>query len=331
VPDGTGGKVAGAALSNVEPDSLTELAAAADRLHSEGFNTVSLDVWWEAASAHSDAVAPYAGTVSDGELENEISVARSAGLSVDLTPLFYCSTCQGGFRGVLQPAHPAAFFASYDGFVEHYAAIAQAEGVGTFFLGSEMSSLEGFTAQWEGLISSVRRIFHGRLSYEENWDVLGRAQFFGALDDIGVSAYFPLDPGSNPSLAQLLADWRDSQEAGWKGRNWVAQVAALVARYHRPVLFGEAGYMSGDYAAANPYLNFYGDPNPGLQADLYQALLETFQPYGWWAGVVWWDWEVVPDGPALNGRTFQGKGAEMALACWYGEGMRPDSPDSPLP
>jgi hypothetical protein len=119
--------------------------------------------------------------------------------------------------------------------------------------------------------------------------------------------------------------------AGWKGRDWVAAVAQLSARFHKPVLFGEAGYMSGDYAAAQPWLNYYGLPNESLQANLYQALLETFEPYSWWKGVVWWDWSTDPDGPAANGRTFTGKTAETTLACWYAAGMRPDNPTSSVP
>lgn len=330
VPDGTEGKVAGAALSNVEPDSLPELASALQRLRSDGLNSVSLYVWWEAPAADADGVSPYAGTVSDAELGDEISLARSQGLAISLSPVFWCDGCQGGFRGVIHPAHLPAFFASYGSFVDHYATLAQADGVSTFFVGSEMSSLEAATRSWRSLIAGVRRLYHGRVAYEENWDVLGNARFLGAVDLIGVSAYFPLDAGPSPSLAQLLADWRSSRVPGWRGRDWVSAVAQLSAAYHRPILFGEVGYMSGQYAGRQPYLNYYSTPDEALQAGLYQALLETFEAYPWWAGVNWFDWEVVPDGPALNGRTFQAKAAETTLQDWYGRGVRPRDPDTPV-
>lgn len=327
---GADGKVAGAALTNIEPDSLAEVAGAIQRLKLDGFNTVSLYVWWYTATADADSLETYWGTVSDQELGREISLARSAGLSVTLTLVFYCNGCEGGSRAVLHPLHPNAFFSSYSSFVDHYADLAQADGVSTLFVGSEMSSLEGETNQWEALIAGARRRFHGRIGYEENWDVLGNAKFLGSVDVIGVSAYFPLDAGASPSLAQLLADWHSSSMTGWKKRDWVSEVAGLAARFHKPVLFGEVGYMSSRYAAAHPYLNYYSDPDESLQADLYQALLETFQPYSWWDGVNWFDWEVLPDGPAENGRTFQAKTAEVLLEDWYAQDRRPTSRTTPM-
>jgi len=323
--------VAGAAIENVSTDSVNEVADAVGQLKATGMNAIELDVWWEAPARNADSVEPYVGTVPDSVLENEISAARSAGLNVILTPLIYCAGCLGDFRGVLAPAHPQAFFASYSSFIDHYAELARASGVSTLFVGSEMSTLEPFTAGWLSVIAGVRRQFHGALAYEEDWSVLGQARFLGAVDEIGVSAYFPLDGSASPSLGQLLHDWRSSSMAAWRGRNWVAAVAQLSARYHRPILFGESGYLSGDYAAAQPFLNYYSTPNEPLQADLYQALLETFEGYSWWKGVVWWDWSAVPDGPAANGRTFAGKSAQVMLTCWYAEGMRPDDPSQALP
>ena len=145
-----------------------------------------------------------------------------------------------------------------------------------------------------------------------------------------MSAYFPLDPAASPSLAQLLADWHSSSMPEWQGRDWVAAVARLAATYHKPVVFGEVGYMSGDHAAARPYLDWYDTPNPTLQADLYQALLETFGGFQWWAGAVWWDYELEPDSAAANGRTFAGKPAETVLQLWYAGGVRPPSPTTPM-
>lgn len=331
VADGTAGRVAGTAMPNFGPDGEAQAVASAEHLKAIGLNTVELDDWWSTASPTANAVTPYPGTLSDSDLKTEISVAEAAGLHVIVDPLLICNGCSGQFRGMVTPTKPAAFFASYTAFIDHYAALAAAAGASTLDVGSEMSSLEGFTAAWKGVIASARRIFHGTIAYEEDWAVLGRAQFLGSVDEISVSAYFPLDGASSPSLAQLLRDWHSSAMAGWRGRDWVAALAQLSGRFHKPILFGEAGYMSGDYAAAQPWLNYYGLPNQTLQADLYQALLQTFEPYSWWKGVVWWDWSTDPDGPADNGRTFAAKAAEATLACWWGAGLRPDNPGSAIP
>ena len=328
--NGTDGRVAGASLTDIGSADASQAAAAFARLATDGLNTVALNVWWRADSPTASSLHPDSGTVDDTTLSTQMSLARAAGLHVMLVPLFYCTGCEGGSRAAIHPANPAAFFASYRAFVYRYAALAQAGGATTLFVGSELSSLEGATNQWRALISGARGLFHGQIAYEENWDVLGNAKFLGAVDLIGVSAYFPLDPAASPSLGQLLADWHSSSVPGWQGRDWVAQVAHLAATYGKPVVFGEAGYMSGDHAAAHPYLDWYDTPNPTLQADLYQALLETFGGYRWWAGAVWWDYELEPDALAANGRTFAGKPAETVLQLWYAGGVRPPSPSTPM-
>ena len=330
---GTGGKIAGAAVEDLSPTGSLDAAGSLGHLAGNGMNVVSLYVWWQ-TNQGATSLWPSAQTVTDQELAAQITAARADGLRVSLTPLFYCTECEGGSRSVFRtdPAHPdrlAAFFRSYSGFVDHYAALAQANGASIFFVGSELSYLEAAAGYWRGVIAGVRGIFHGQLAYEENWDVLGNAHFLDAVDLIGVSAYFPLDGRQSPTLAQLLADWRSSSAPGWQGRNWVAALQGLVRTYHRPILFGEVGYMSGDYAAAHPYLNDYENINWSLQSDLYQALLETFQGYGWWAGAIWWDYSQTADG-AGNGRTFAGKLAEVMLHMWYADGTRPASASTPL-
>ncbi|HEV2369091.1 MAG TPA: hypothetical protein VGR90_04405, partial [Acidimicrobiales bacterium] len=186
------------------------------------------------------------------------------------------------------------------------------------------------TSQWERVISSVRHSFSGSLAYEENWDVVGRARFLGDVDLIGVSSYFPLDDSPAPTLAQLRADWSNSHASATYGSNWVAVLDQLAASTHKPIVFGEAGYMSGDYAAKQPFLNFEGQPDWQLQSDLYQALLETFSAKPWWSGAVWWEWGN-PDGAIPDaGRSPGGKTAELLLQRWYAQGQRPANPDTPL-
>ncbi|HET6874062.1 MAG TPA: hypothetical protein VFH70_04750 [Acidimicrobiales bacterium] len=326
---GTAGKVAGATLPWMGAEGAADTSAVA-KLGADGFNTLSLFVWWVADSPRADSIHSYAATQPDQALSLEIEAARSAGLQVSLTPVIWCTGCQGGWRGTMAPAHPDAFFASYRAFIDHYAELAQSAGATMFFAGSEMASTEAYTAQWQRVIADVRTRFHGTVAYELNWANLGMARFLRSVDMIGVSAYFPLDDQAEPSLGRLLADWHHSSAAATRGRDWFATVAGLSAANGRPIIFGEAGYMAGQYAGRAPYLDFYGITDWALQADLYQAMLETFQGQSWWAGVMWWDWETADDGPAANGRTFRAKTAEDLLTLWYRSDVRPSNPAQPL-
>ena len=327
VGDGTQGLTAGAALPVISPGFA---ASALARMKGDGVNAVALFVWWLAAGPRSDTLAPYQGTPPDSDLDQVIGQARADGLAVSLTPVFYCSGCEGGWRGTMAPSDLGLFFQSYGAFVDHYAALAQADGVSTFYVGSELTSLESQTARWRSVIAGVRRHFHGTLAYEENWDVIGHAQFLPAVDEIGVSAYFPLDDQAAPNLTRLLSDWNTSQSSAAPGRHWVAELSALAARTGRPIVFGEAGYMSGDYAARQPFLEFQGQADWQLQADLYQALLQTFSAHSWWRGVDWWEWYPASGSAADDSRTPVGKTAETMLADWYGKGWRPVSADDAL-
>ena len=316
------GQVAGMTLASTpQTESTTD---AASRMKSDGINTVSLFVWWWTDTAQSTTLAPYGGTEPDAQLSAKIAAIRAAGMKVILVPIFLCGTCEGGWRGVMQPSDLNAFFASYTQFMDHYAALAQADGVWLLFAGSEMTTLEGQTPQWESVISSVRQVYTGLVGYEQNWDVLAHPQFLSDVDVVGVSAYFPLDDGASPTESQLLADWTNSHAAAFPGRNWVGDVTHLANATGKPILFGEVGYMDSTYGGRQPFLNSFSSQDDQLQADLYQALLQTFSGYSWWMGVSWWAWS---DNPADTTRTPLGKPAEQLLQKWYAQGWRPSSAD----
>ncbi|HVA42795.1 MAG TPA: hypothetical protein VNF50_04875, partial [Acidimicrobiales bacterium] len=328
--DGTDGKVAGMAIPNVSqqqsPDEVT-------RLRSDGLNTISLFVWWVMQKQNSNTVQPdyQSGlTETDADLELQMEASIRDGMHVILVPIFYCLSCEGGWRGTITPSDPSLWWQSYQSFINHYAGIAQAYGATTLFVGSEMTSMEQYTAQWEQVISVTRTHFSGQIGYEENWDVLGQAKFLSHVDLVGISAYFPLDDGTSPALSDILADWTDSHASATAGQNWVKEVSNLAHSTGKPILFGEVGYMSGDHAARQPFLNYLDTTNWQLQSDLYQAVLETFSGKSWWDGVVWWEWFLTSDTTSDNDRSPRAKTAEEMLRYWYAKGERPANPDTPL-
>ena len=339
VPDGTDGKVAGMAIPNVDPQQSD---AEVQRLHNtDGINTISLFVWWWMPQADSNFVERCTNTTQgdqqncfptepDAELQVQIAAARQNGMRVILVPIFYCGTCEGGWRGTAQPADVNAWFNSYRQFIDHYADLAQQNGVTTLFVGSEMDSLENQTSQWQQVISEARQHYSGQIGYEQNWDVLGTAHFLGGVDMVGISAYFPLDDGKSPSLGSLLTDWSNSHASAYQARNWLATLNAFARSTGKPILFGEVGYMSGDYAAKQPFLNYQSTINWQLQSDLYQAVLQTFENQTWWAGAVWWEWYIPPNSNTDDGHTPRGKTAETLLQHWYRDGWRPVVPNTPL-
>jgi hypothetical protein len=323
--DGTAGKTAGMYIAPGPPHNAPSEIA---RIRRTGVNTGAIAVWWEINGQNDTEMYPGRFAPSDEALRATIAGIRAQGMSVALFPGLICNGCPGQWRGNLKPSDPDEFFANYRNFIMKYAVIAAETGVTLFSVGSEMKSLEGapYTQKWYDIISSVRGVFSGSVIYTVNWDSLTRPQFWDRLDYVGVSAFMPLTGVEHPTVGDFKAGWKSSPV--WGGERWFDDLKALHQRTGKPVLFGEAGYISSTYSGLRPYddANVH-DPDQDAQANAYQALLETFEPEAWWAGVLWWHW-MVTDSP--TDRTPRGKKAEQLLTRWYAEGWRPP-PDAPAP
>lgn len=324
--DGTRGRVAGVGIS---PPGTPQQAIANEfgRIKSAGINTGTIDVWWDVDAETQTKVQRGSITTSDVDLQLAIQRAKQAGFKVLLEPKVWCPRCAGTtWRGYLDPSDRSAFFESYRAMVNHYAGIAQTAGVDMLFVGSEMSSLQNETEEWREVARQARSLYSGRLTYGVNWNVLSRVHFWESVDLISVSAYFPLNNEEHPSIAQMKADWRVSRDPAWKGRRWLDELAALARDTRKQIFFGEAGYLSSTYALHKPYDETAGvSPDHQLQADAYQALLETFEGQPWWAGVVWWEWSLSPGTAGEMVYSPRNKPAEDLLRRWYAEGWRPST------
>jgi glycosyl hydrolase family 113 len=292
------------------------------RIRDAGVDHVSIDVWWDFDLPNATLVHPGTRTLSDRDLGDAIAAAHRAGAKVILTPKLWCVPCLAqGFtwRGRLSPGDVGAFFVSYRSMINHYAELARDHGVDIFFIGSEMSLVQYATDEWRRVAREARARFAGRLAYEVNWDVMHDVAFWDGVDIVGVSAYFPLSDAERPSVQELKTGWRGSRTAAFRGHEWFDRLARLATATGKPLLFGEAGYMSSTYAGRAPYdPNQAYKPDHKVQANAYQALLETFGPQPWWLGVVWWEWSFAYGGERDLTYTPRGKPAEEVLRRFYG-------------
>lgn len=297
-------------------------AVEVDRMKGIGTNTVTVSVWWNLDNDRS-VLAPTQYTKSDAEVRLAINAIRQRGLAAAILPVFTCANCRENWRGAADPSSKTVFYESYTNFIEKYAEIAEEEGANLVFIGSEMSSLQGDTEAWKDVARAARAKFSGALAYDVNWDAIDGVRFWDAVDIPSISAYFPLSNKRHPTLAALKKAWTRSE---LDGRNAAGEVEKLAARTGKKVLFGEAGYRSRDWATKLPfdYAADEGDPNPALQADAYQALIETFDSKPYWRGVLWWEWELNSARPERE-ETFtpRGKAAEDVIKAWYVDGVRP--------
>lgn len=295
------------------------------RMKAAGLNTMSITVWWK-ANEDLSTIAPADYTEPESALAQAVRSAHAAGMSVALMPMFHCEPCDSTWRGLIKPDDRDAFYEDYTGFIERYATFAEKEGVELFFLGSELTTLQGDTSDWRNIAAAARDRYSGEIAYDVNWDAVGGVQFWDAVDVPSVSAYFPLTETARPTVEELKAAWRSGKQKLTMGSNSYATVEDLARRSGKQVLFGEAGYRSREFAARQPFdgVSTNGDESGEVQANAYQALLETFDAKPWWRGVLWWDWEIAP----VNDTSFspRGKPAEILLKAWLVDGWRPAAP-----
>ncbi len=202
---------------------------------------------------------------------------------------------------------------SYENFILVYARLAEETESEYFCIGTE---LEQFTKNrpefWTKLISKIKSVYSGKLTYAANWDEFTRTPFWGELDYIGIDAYFPLSEEKTPSLSQLQAGWQPHKE----------KIEQLSRTLKKPVLFTEFGYRSTDYTAKKPWLADRNNVavNFDAQSNATKALFEEFWKEDWFAGGFIWKWFIHHENAGgLNDNRFtpQNKPVEKVIRDHY--------------
>lgn len=263
-----------------------EVAVAFDELKTLGVNAV--------------AIHPYAQVREDGHVDappvvpepdylvRPLESARARGLGVMVIPhLAYWGT-KFAWRGEINfdsDAEWDTFFKDYQRWLLGVARVAQAHGAGLLCIGLEFTHAQRYEARWRELITAVREVYGGKLTYGGNWDSYGQVGFYDALDYVGVLAYFPLARTPDPTEADLVTGWEQH----------LANLRALSRKLGgKPVLFVEIGYNESARAASDPWNFQQGGPHAAeVQArcvDVALQLGEREHGRGLLAGMFWWKW-----------------------------------------
>ncbi len=260
---------------------------------------------------------------TDSAVVAAIQNMHAQGLTVFLKP--QVDSLDGVFRGYFAPTDVAAWFASYQTFMLHYAQLASDNNVGGLVIGTELTSLSSsaYRSYWLNIIAQLRASYPNlTLAYGANatysGDEFTTVSFWDKVDIIGVDGYFPLTDHPDPTLSELVAAWTGNKD----GFNIVAALKSLQSTYNKPLIFTELGYVSAKGTNQAPYASAAaGTPyDPTEQSNCYEAFFEVFsQQSSWMKGVFWWAWNVTPPGSMDTGYTPQNKpAADTTLVKWYG-------------
>ena len=277
---------------------------------------VAILTTWYQDTCFSTKIFPTEKTPSDENIKHAIEKAHALGMKVMIKPhLDLLSMDEGGWRGEITSIRESdwdIWFEGYKNFILHYAKIARETGAEMFCIGTELTeATAAHTDSWMTLISAVRRVYRGHLTYAANWsEEYLHIRFWDALDYAGIDAYFPLSDKEKPTYEELMKAWK----------KWLPEIEEWQKRTRKPVIFPEVGYRSSIGAARAPWEHASGPKvDLELQKDCYRAMVDTFWDKEWFYGVYWWDWGTsVKMGGKLNrGFTPQNKPAQGYIAELY--------------
>jgi hypothetical protein len=343
-------------LSSLAPDGVNTVALTADfGIDAENSTVYQNDV----SGGYTESNADIAATIAD---------AVNQGLSVMVRPLIdflpdnydtapgQTNPLNGSYsasewRSYYNPSNVAAFFASYQTMIVDQAKLAQANGATIFCIGTELDQLTGaaYETYWDNIISAVRAVFSGKLTYAADWDddqspwqygntglaagtgnITTQISFWNKLDYVGIDEYAPISDLASPTLNQLIAGWTQTPTdpttlAVTSGQSLIDYYESISADTGKPLLFTEIGYANSsdaDSSPATPGYNEAGNPDsavadPTLQANLYQAYFDAWHAdgNGSLAGAYLWNWE--PAGAGISPFAVQGEPALPIVANAY--------------
>ena len=215
-------------------------------------------------------------TMEDDELIAMIEYAKEIGLRVALKPTVNCKN--GTWRAHINffdedvPCEPkwGNWFASYTAFQLHYAKIAEQHDCEMFIAGCEMVMSEHREAEWRKLLSDIRQVYHGLLSYNTDKYQEHRVNWWDAVDVISSSGYYP------------YGDWE----------NQLDRIEKVVNKFQKPFFFAETGCMSTKGSAAVPNnWEVEGEISLEEQRRWYEKAIHAISRRSWIEGPVFWSWD----------------------------------------
>ncbi len=247
-----------------------------------------------------------------------IRAARRRGVKILLKPHVWSRQFYDGsnrWRGSIKMRSEddwAEWFRQYEAFILREAKLAESFGVEMLSIGLEYVEATKRPAHWRRLISKIRQVYSGSLTYAADGNhELGHITFWDHLDVIGVDAYFALSGPYSLFGGGLLLSWVEHMVA----------METLATRYRKPIIFTEAGYPSTENATLTPWRWPKGDETVALeeQALAYEALLMTLTTRPWFQGVFWWKWYERQERGVSHSHDYspRGKPAEAVLKRWY--------------
>ncbi len=220
-----------------------EMKETLHELKSLGVNSFSIHPY---ARIREDGSVSYKKNRDSNHISTPLKWAKELGMSVMLKPhLAYWGT-KFRWRGDINFKDKTEwdrFFKSYREWIIEMAIVAEEFGADIFCIGLEYRHSLAYDQNWREIISAVKEVYSGKITYAANWDIYKQVKFWDALDYIGIQAYFPLIDIEDPTDEQLRESWT----------NIFNQIDKFAHEMEKKVIFTEIGYNTSTEAAKIPW------------------------------------------------------------------------------
>lgn len=288
-----------------------------------GINNVDIDVW---VTSSGNTVNPTTSGIS--AKTHVINQLKASGYTVTLR-------MRHASQNTFTPSDASIWFVNYATAARYWASYAENLGVDFFIIGTEFTALEKTSNinYWNNVISSVRAVFSGEVSYETNYwyyrtgtdnsMAQKKAQtWFSNLDFITVSAYWKVATNNSPTVSQLVNNWRNYVGGSMLGDDLKEDHLHELSLYFNKPLWLAIGICSADGACMTPYAFGTAYDSVGVdlqeQADYYEAFFRVFNGTSWVTGYIFdGSWMTDADlKDSINQKNFsvQGKPAQDIIA-----------------
>ena len=197
---------------------------------------------------------------------------------------------------------------NYRKYILAFAELANEEKAEILCIGTELKFfVQDRPNYWRELITELRKMYSGKLTYAGNWDDFDDVTFWEELDYIGVDAYFPISKKEKASLNELVNGWNPHK----------AKMDTVSEKFGRPILFTEYGYRSISGCAIKPWdYSEAGSQDEKAQECALKAFYQVFWKDENYIGGFLWKWypnHSKAGGPKNKMFTVQNKRAENTV------------------
>ncbi|MBD3349858.1 MAG: hypothetical protein GF364_00050 [Candidatus Lokiarchaeota archaeon] len=262
-----------------------------------GIEWVAVHYWWYQENATSVDITPKSKPEQE-DLQDLFDYIHAQDMKIMFKTMLTIG--DGTWRSFLH-ATPE-WRVEYARVMKDAAEMAEEGAVELLSIGCEMGSWQVHTADVELLITEIREIYSGNLTYSANHDCYWQIDFWDKLDIIGIDAYYSFTLSYNPTLDDMIEVWNGFYE----------KLNKFQRKWDKPIIFPEVGRSGRDGSNIGHFFE-ESDVQDVFEAQLfYESFFESkLWSAPWFKGAYWWMWDMLdydeqtdlsmaPDNPVIK-------------------------------